>query len=71
MRRESGAVAVNVDEVFNRWDAFKNKRASQVEDKAVIDYLKKILRIEQLVHNMTRYIMYHTSNICDLMETEI
>ena len=45
MRRESGTVAVNVDEIFYRWDVFKNKRVENLDEKSCIEFQKKILRV--------------------------
>jgi hypothetical protein len=45
MRRESGSVAVNVDEIFYRWNEFKDRSPINVDEKSANEYLKKILRV--------------------------
>lgn len=68
MRRESGAVAVNVDEIFYRWNEFRDRSPINVDEKSANEYLKKILRIEQLATNISRYILYTTCNLSDILD---
>lgn len=62
-QNSAGPSAVNVDDIYHKWGTFKTKKIKEIDERACIEYLKKILKIEQLVSNITRYIMYSVNDL--------
>lgn len=69
MRNQTESMAINVDDIFMRYQDLKDQVPSQLDEKIVVDYLKRILRIEQLATSISRLILYSTNNISEFLGT--
>ena len=67
VKSSAGTIAVNLDDIYFKWGFYKTKKIKEVDEKACVEYLKKILKIEQLVSNITRYIMYATNDLASFV----
>lgn len=45
MRNQTESMAINVDDIFMRYQDLKDQVPSQLDEKIVVDYLKRILRV--------------------------
>ena len=67
IHNEHANIAINIDDIYYQWDDFKDKSVRNVDEKHAIEYLKKILRIEELATKISRLILYTTVNLHEFL----